>query len=410
MASFQSSFISLFKTVVGAGLLSMPLAFATDGIIGGILLIILAAATAGYGLFLQAYVSKYVPSGHASFFNVCSITYPQLSVVFDIAIAVQCFGCAISYLVIIGDLMPTVIESIPNRLFWIICSGAICIPLCFLRNLDSLRYTSMLALGAIAYMSLLVVGHFVAGDIPGENRGPVDLWPSSPRAVFSTFSIIVFAFTGHQNMFSIINEARDSPLSVWTLLVNLVSGVAAGLFIIVGLSGYLTFGSYVAENVIMLYEPALSTTLARFSIVFMVVFSFPLMFHPARISFNNIYFWILVRTGRAIPELAAPVPDELAPLVPKLPPVVPFPNSTFYIMTTVLLAVAYAAAISIRSFALVLAIVGATGSTAISFILPGLFGYKLIEPDSSREKVLKMLSLALVVWGIVVMVVCLAAV
>lgn len=413
-ASFQLSFVSLVKTIVGAGLLLMPLAFSTDGIIVGILLIAVAGLTAAYGLFLQVYVSKYVPAGHASFFNVCSVTYPALSVVFDVAIAIQCFGCAVLYLVIVGDLMPLVagvafLAEEHWRSFWIAASALVCVPLLFLRNLDSLRYTSMLALGAIAYMAVLVVGHFVAQDTKPADKGDIVLMPVSARSVFSTFSIIVFAFTGHQNMFSVINEAADRLVLLLTQLVGLVSAVAAVLFVVVGLAGYLTFGSNVAENVILLYKPSFLTLLARFAIVFMVVFSFPLMLHPARISVNNIYYWVRVNVFKKVPE-ADPEASEEEPLLeqPKAA-FVPFPDRTFYILTTVLLIVGYAAAISIQSFALVLALVGATGSTAILFILPGLFGYKLIgsEDPSGKDPILRSLSLALVVWGFAVMGVCL---
>lgn len=88
-ASMVSSAINLMKTIIGAGLLSMPYTYSTDGSIIGTVIILLAALTSGYGLFLQGYVSKYAPLGHATFFNICSITYPSLSVVFDIAIAVS---------------------------------------------------------------------------------------------------------------------------------------------------------------------------------------------------------------------------------------------------------------------------------------------------------------------------------
>ena len=44
-ASFVSSAISLVKTIVGAGLLSMPLAYATNGVICGTMIILLAALT-----------------------------------------------------------------------------------------------------------------------------------------------------------------------------------------------------------------------------------------------------------------------------------------------------------------------------------------------------------------------------
>ena len=421
-ASTQSSAISLIKTIIGAGLLSMPLAFSTDGLFLGFWIILLAGLTSGYGLFLQAYVAKYVPSGNATFFNLCSITYPSLLVIFDVAIAIQCFGCAILYLVLIGDLMPTIVPHYGNTSFWIAALSVICVPLSFMKNLDSLKYTSILGLVAIGYMSILVVAHYVADDIRDPDlKGPVSWWPQSILAIFSTFAIIVFAFTGHQNMFSIINESRNKSLPSLAVLILVAIAVLAALFIVVGLTGYLTFGLHVTGNIILLYPAALSTTLGRFCIVFMVVFSFPLMIHPARISVNNIYFWVRQRiAGPQVPPQQPVAASETEPLLSGLTPsgrpvleapMVPLSAATFNVITTLLLAVGYVAAITVKSFAVVLTIVGATGSTSISFILPGLFGFSLIGSElqhpSKVEKVLNALSLALVVWGFLVMAVCL---
>lgn len=428
-ASELSSLVSLIKTIVGAGLMSIPLAFATDGVVFGVLIVLLAAITSGYGLFLQAYVARFVPKGHATFFNICSITYPTLSVVFDTAIAVQCFGCAISYLVLIGDLMPTIVTTVPYldpehyRSFWILTSAVLCVPLSFLKNLDSLKYTSILGLVAIGYLALLVVGEYFFGHVSHKLRGEIVLVPQSLQGVFSTFSIIVFAYTGHQNMFSIINEAANNSLASMTRLINFAVICASVLFILVGLTGYLTFGDKIGGNVILLYPDSWLTTVGRVAIVFMVIFLFPLMLHPARISVNNIYFWVRTNLfsnstesqtgseGHAPSESSALLEASVSRTSIRPSPVVPFPRSTFYTITTLLLLVGYTSAVTIKSFALVLAVVGATGSTAISFILPGLFGYKLIGSDTDEptktEQLLKSLAFALVAWGFVVMVVCL---
>lgn len=429
-ASATSSFISLIKTIMGAGLMSIPYAFSTDGLIFGVIITGIAALTSGFGLFLQVYVAKYVPAGHATFFNLCSITYPALSVAFDVAIATQCFGCAISYLVLIGDLMPSIFTNVPflaaehHRTFWIIASTVLCVPLSFTKNLDSLKYSSVLGMVAIGYLFCLTIVHFLIGDIPVSYKGDLILFPLSAMNVFSTFSIIVFAMTGHQNMFSIINEAADKSLSSLAYLVNLTVVASGGIFLVMGLAGYLTFGSLVNGNIILLYPPAFSTTLAKLSIVFMVVFSFPLMIHPARISVNHIYYWVLVSifgkhpppsdaldaTSPLLAELERANMEALAPNTSKVY-IVPFPDRTFYTITTVLLVVGYTAAATVKSFAFVLAVVGATGSTSISFILPGLFGYKLIgsesDDPSKLEQIMKWLGLVLTVWGVLVMVLCL---
>lgn len=107
----------------------------------------------------------------------------------------------------------------------------------------------------------------------------------------------------------------------------------------------------------------------------------------------------------------------------------------FAIITTVILVLGYIAAMTVSSFDKVLAYVGSTGSTSISFILPGLFYYKISDPESIhhqrlakedddesgddledglgdmshgwRKILLRKLSLGLALYGLFVMVLCL---
>lgn len=53
----------------------------------------------------------------------------------------------------------------------------------------------------------------------------------------------------------------------------------------------------------------------------------------------------------------------------------------FAVITTVILVLSYITALSVTSLDTMLAFVGSTGSTSISFILPGLFYYKISDPD-----------------------------
>jgi amino acid permease len=61
-------------------------------------------------------------------------------------------------------------------------------------------------------------------------------------------------------------------------------------------------------------------------------------------------------------------------------------DTRFAIITTVILILSYITALSVTSLARVLAFVGSTGSTSISFILPGLFYYKISDPDSIHHQ------------------------
>jgi len=62
----------------------------------------------------------------------------------------------------------------------------------------------------------------------------------------------------------------------------------------------------------------------------------------------------------------------------------------FSLLTTVILVLSYITALSVSSLDRVLAYVGSTGSTAISFILPGLFYYKISNPEGMhRQRLIK---------------------
>ena len=74
------------------------------------------------------------------------------------------------------------------------------IPLSFLRRLDSLKYTSFIALVSIGYLIIIVLAHFLIGDTL-VGRGPIRVveW-AGPIEALKTFPVIVFAYTCHQNV------------------------------------------------------------------------------------------------------------------------------------------------------------------------------------------------------------------
>lgn len=74
------------------------------------------------------------------------------------------------------------------------------IPLAFLKRLDSLKYTSVVALVSIGYLVVLVVYHFLKGDTKSD-RGDIRVieWGGA-IATLSSLPVVVFAYTCHQNV------------------------------------------------------------------------------------------------------------------------------------------------------------------------------------------------------------------
>jgi amino acid permease len=152
--------------------------------------------------------------------------------------------------------------------------------------------------------------------------------------------------------------------------------------------------------------------------VILVIFSYPLQCHPCRASLNHILYWFHERSAKVdleagaagsetehLTNTSAGTEDTLTPLS------VPLPRTKFIILTVLVLIASYITALSVQSLELMLAFVGATGSTSISFILPGFFGYSLLSRDyktaSKSQRYLRNSALALIIWGCSVSVVCL---
>lgn len=462
----------------------MPHAMAAMGMLPGIFVILWAGLTAGFGLYLQIRCSQYLERGSASFFALSQITYPNAAVIFDAAIAIKCFGVGVSYLIIIGDLMPGVVMGfnegagdigyLVDRHFWVTAFMYVCfpsttrpranqpyrlivIPLSFLRRLDSLKYTSVIALISIGYLVILVVYHFGKGDtIPDRGTVRYLSW-QGPIPALAAFPVIVFAYTCHQNMFSILNEINNNSHFRTTSVVVSSIGTAAAIYILVAITGYLSYGDNVNGNIVSMYPPSVASTIGRAAIVVLVMFSYPLQVHPCRASVDAVLKW-RPYSNKARSRDTSPSATGLLSASGTLAGPVPPPKSAssaetmgdvrFAAITTAIIILSYIVAMTVSSLEKVLAYVGSTGSTSISFILPGLFYYKISSPDSPhhqrlmkdlddeyddseaedgegngvlersgvfgkgkrawRRGLLRKLSLALSIYGLVVMVACLA--
>jgi amino acid permease len=135
-------------------------------------------------------------------------------------------------------------------------------------------------------------------------------------------------------------------------------------------------------------DPAsIASTIAKAAIVALVTFSIPLQVHPCRASVDAVLRW-RPNSARSPPPQPGNQPllpssnAATAPVDSHGAPVVAMSELRFALITSALLILSYITALNVSSLDRVLAYVGSSGSTAISFILPGLFYYKISDPDS----------------------------
>ena len=238
-------------------------------------------------------------------------------------------------------------------------------------------------------------------------------------------------------MFSILNEIADNSHFRTTTVIFASIGGACALYILTGITGYLSYGDKIHGNIISMYPTAIASTIGRLAIVILVMFSYPLQVHPCRASIDACLRW---RPRRRARSEGSPSRTSLVGNAASKPKA-EMSDMRFAIVTTMLIVLTFVTAMTVSSLEKVLAYVGSTGSTTISFILPGLFYYKISDPDSPhhqrlvkdeddedefhsgeaegyvtregysnrdwRRGLLRNAALALSIYGVVVMVVCL---
>ena len=192
-------------------MLGLPYAFSHTGWVLGSLLLVICGSLSSFALHLlgMCALKEKEPS---SFYTVAHSALPKFTIIIDIAVTVKCFGVATSYLIVIGDLMPDVMEffdvggALSHRQMWVFIGFIIVAPLSCLRNLDSLKFTSAFAIGFVVFLTILI--SLYAFDLPDldacedveeneECKGDTSNF-TIDMDTFRVFSIFVFGFTCHQ--------------------------------------------------------------------------------------------------------------------------------------------------------------------------------------------------------------------
>ena len=178
LASTSSCVVALTNTILGAGMLGLPSAFAASGYILGCLLLCLTAATAAFGLHLLVESADTIwelermenqPRTPTTFYRVAHFGLGGWAFLIDLSIMIKCFGVGCSYLIVIGDLMPEAMEQLlPTvtwlhaRQFWVLAGWVVVAPLSFLPTLDKLKITNSLALLSVCGVTVITLLYALA--------------------------------------------------------------------------------------------------------------------------------------------------------------------------------------------------------------------------------------------------------
>jgi amino acid permease len=270
---------------------------------------------------------------------------------------------------------------------------------------------------------------FLEDNAP-ECRGDVEAW-TDPIGTLKNLAIFVFSFTCHQNVFSVVNEIKNRTQLRVNMVITAAIGSALLLYLIVATEGYRTYGSNVMGNILLNYPQTALVTIMRISISVMVILSYPLQLDPARRCITSFVHALKQRSetrdveGTAsFTKLNTNDPDELGGIEKggitvelsamkldtkktaegsleakgciheKTDKVVRKDSDTFLFncITCTFIALSFLISLVVTDLGTILAVVGATGSTMVSYILPGGIYIKL-HPKFTITKALAYLQL-----------------
>ncbi|KAG0669124.1 hypothetical protein C6P45_004065 [Maudiozyma exigua] len=418
--------LMLLSTICSAALLVIPYIYRSFGVIAGLGITLFISVLSLLGLLVQSLVIRYVPLRYASFFSLAQITNPRLGILFDFGIALRCFGSCIIHLIVIRDLIPVlfttgreIVQTIDDStvtsktdLKLGIIVMFIIAPLCLVRSIYLAKYLKKMAAGVVSYFILmLILTPLIHHDKINDLRDKISLGipEDSNLSLIDVTAILIFVLNSHHHMFAMINEQEEMGFHDVKVIAITTTVIQFFVISIIGLAGYLTFGSNTKENILYQYPSFPEIIVVKIAYFILMILSIPFQCYPLRAALNRIKNWIHGRietkkndynvneqARNSDASASTIVADLTTPLlltceghsIPieelveegshKQLEVKPTTYRNFIIYTVMILICIYPISMTDVSMISVLSFIGCTAATLISYILPGIFAYQLI--------------------------------
>ncbi|XP_008243782.1 PREDICTED: probable sodium-coupled neutral amino acid transporter 6 [Prunus mume] len=401
-ASFAGAVFNLSTTIIGAGIMALPATMKVLGLGVGIGMIIFVAILTEASLEMLLRFSKV--GKVVSFGGVMEDAFGKAGkVVFQLCILVNNLGTLIVYTIIIGDVLSGtsstgvhhagVLEGWFGEHWWngrtfvlLVTTIFVFAPLASLKRIDSLRYTSALAVAlAVVFLVItagIVVIKFFHGGISMPRFLPNVSDIASVWNLFTVVPVLVTAFICHFNVHTIDNELEDSSLIQPIVQTSLA--LCSSVYILTSLFGFLLFGDSTHDDVLANFDTNLGipysyllNDIVRISYALHLMLVFPVIFYPLRLNLDDLVF------------------PSSRPLVAD--------NCRFALSTIGLISVVFVGANFIPSIWDVFQFSGATATVCIGFIFPAAIALRDRHRIATRkDKILSVFMIGLAVFSNVI--------
>lgn len=391
-ATIPNEVFNLIKSIVGAGVLSLPagvVAFgnAPSAMIPAVILIAVMGVISAYTFALIGRVSK--STNTMSYADAWDVSVGKsTSWIIAFSCFIDCWFGNLSYSMILADTIKNLLASIgiaatrTQSLMGV--TGFVLLPLCLMKNLSSLAPFSLVGIIGMLYTTLAMGiryfsgayapgGQFIATALTAPVFGNAGAAAAMSAKTLILTSMLSNAYIAHFNAPKYLAELKDNTMGRFTQVIAWSFGTSVALYSIITALGFLTFGA--ASNGLILNNYSTKDLLMSFSRVAVglsVTGSYPLLFDGARDGFLDLF----------------KVPKEQRT------------NALFNKVTIGILAVTTLVAAKLTDLGLVASVGGATFGTALVFIYPTIMFLKTQKGKKTKETTLaKVIAVLGVVMG-----------
>lgn len=277
--------IALAFSGIGAGILSLPWALSTCGLLGGMLVLAATACLSCLSSWVLLSARRQCP-GAEGYAGVIASYWPHAWVV-NLVVLLDCFGALVVFTDYCAEaVLGTVIAlswPVPPRA-WI--KAGFCMfaaPLSLPRSITRTASLSPLSLTALAYIcGVIVLQAFSTHDPGGPEGATVELFELSSSSLQGTCAFF-FAFVSHMNLFDVTSSLKNPTPQRKKRVALLATLLMLGAYALVSACGYAAFGSEVNADVLANFPPTrFDVKLANMAMVGMLLVCFILVVYPVR--------------------------------------------------------------------------------------------------------------------------------
>mmetsp|Transcript_12505 Transcript_12505/g.20320 ORF Transcript_12505/g.20320 Transcript_12505/m.20320 type:complete len:534 (-) Transcript_12505:92-1693(-) len=284
------------NSIVGAGIIGIPVAIKECGLFMGIFLLVLVAYLVDQSVILL--IECGVETKKTNFEDLCKHLLGSTGYnVCVVSMLLFAYGAMLAYFVIIGDTLPVAFDyflgdgSAPSRNAVIVVAAIVPIlPLSLMRNLSSLSYTSLLSISADVVLVLFIImrGPAAAKEEDTQFNAEEDV-TFIEYQLFEGIGTMSFAFVCQHNTFIVYNSMRNANLKRWKKVSHSSIFTSFVLCLVMGLGGFLAFGSYTEGDVLNNFpEKDRLILTGRLLLACTMVFTYPLECFVARHSLCSL--------------------------------------------------------------------------------------------------------------------------